>query len=147
MEKERNIIFHDTIHTKCIVLLEMEQLKIVDSISKRCNPHQWMLYYLMVTNVAKTEVMIFSRKPIDTVPLSVKNSIIIPPKNMKVLGVKFSSEPTWDCHINGLIKKARFVIKKLRFLSRFININSMKRIVTSHFFSLLYYAAPVWMTE
>lgn len=39
------------------------------------------------------------------------------------------------------------MIKKLKYLSRFLDINSMKKIVTNHFFGLLYYSAAVWMNK
>jgi len=101
----------------------------------------------MVTNVAKTEVTIFSRKPVDCPPLVVKGATIHPTPHLKVLGIKFSSDLTWDHHIKELTKKAKFVIKKLKYLSRLLDMSSMKKIVTSHFFGLLYYSAAVWMND
>jgi len=53
----------------------------------------------------------------------------------------------WDAHLSTVKKKACFVISKLKFLSRFVCPALMNRVITSHFFGMLYYASTVWMNE
>jgi len=101
----------------------------------------------MKTNVAKTELIYYSRKTINTTPITVKGANISPSKTMKVLGIKFDEHLTWEAQIKDLKRKAMHVINKLKFLSKFINKDIMKRVVTSHFFGMIYYASPVWMNE
>jgi len=38
-------------------------------------------------------------------------------------------------------------IKKLRFLSRLVDREAMRKIVTAHYFGMIYYYSPVWLTE
>jgi len=35
----------------------------------------------------------------------------------------------------------------MKYLSRYVDRNSMKRIITSHYFGMLYYGAAVWLNE
>jgi len=35
----------------------------------------------------------------------------------------------------------------MKFLSKYMDLNSMKRIITSHYFGMLYYGSPVWLNE
>jgi len=43
--------------------------------------------------------------------------------------------------------KARVVLGKMKFLSKYTDIKSMKKIITSHCYGMLYYASPVWLNE
>jgi len=79
--------------------------------------------------------------------LLVNGSEITSKNNLKVLGVKFQYNLNWDTHLNNITGKARAVLSKLEFLSRLIDQESIRRVVTTHFFGLLYYASPVWLTE
>jgi len=102
----------------------------------------------MVTNVSKTELIYFARKPLeDYSPIKVKGEIVTPKKNIKVLGVQFQSDLKWDTHIEKVKNKARIVLGKMKFLSKYMDIKSMKKIITSHYFGMLYYASPVWLNE
>jgi len=101
----------------------------------------------MKTNVTKTELIFYSRKKINTTPITVKGSDIIPSSSMKVLRIKFDNHLTWDTQIKDIKTKAMHVINKLKFLSKFVDKEMMRRVVTSHFFGMIYYASPVWMSE
>jgi len=43
--------------------------------------------------------------------------------------------------------KARVVLGKMKFLSKYMDIKSMKKIIESHYFGMLYYASAVWLNE
>jgi len=102
----------------------------------------------MVTNVAKTELIFFSRKPIeDMSPIIVNGEDVTPKKDMKVLGIQFQTNLQWDKHLEKIKTKARMVLGKLRFISRYLEREQMKKIVTSHYYGMLYYAALVWLSE
>jgi len=60
----------------------------------------------MKTNVTKTELIYFSRKPVEKFTLTVKNQQIIPSKEIKILGIKFDEQLTWESHFKSLKKKA-----------------------------------------
>jgi len=101
----------------------------------------------MVTNVDKTELLYFSRQKIRGPTLTVNNKQVSPSETLKVLGVKFQPDLSWDTHIRETISRLRFIIKKLHFVKKYLTLPEMIKIVTSHFYSVLYYAAPVWLTS
>jgi len=101
----------------------------------------------MKTNVSKTELIFYARKPIEVTPISVKGSSITPANTMKVLGVKFDNALGWDAQIKDIKRKSLNVINKLKYLAKFLDKECMKKIVTSHFFGMVYYASPIWLNE
>jgi len=101
----------------------------------------------MKTNVSKTELIFFSRKNIIAPTITVKNNDIVPSNNLKILGIKFDQDLAWDTHMKEVRRKAMLVINKLKFLSKFLSKDSMKKVVTSHFYGMIYYSSPVWLTE
>lgn len=101
----------------------------------------------MKTNVTKTELSCFSKKSVQTTPIVVKGSNIFPRDGIKILGIKFKKDLSWDDHVNSLRGKAMLANHKLRFLSKLVDKDAMKKIITAHYFGILYYASPVWLTE
>jgi len=100
----------------------------------------------MVTNVSKTKLIYFGRKPImDMEPLEINGDLITPTSTMKVLGVLFDNNMGWNSQLEKVLNKAKIVIKKMNFLRKYVNQDGMKRILTSHFYGLVYYATPVWL--
>jgi len=66
---------------------------------------------------------------------------------MKILGLKFHENLCWDLHFETVKKKAKIVFSKLKYLRRLIDPESMKRILTTHYFGMVYYASQVWLNE
>ncbi len=66
----------------------------------------------MTVNPSKTEFIIFHSKRIESVlnyPLLVDNCKIFPTKNLKILGLYFSSTLDRETHINKAINKANSI--------------------------------------
>jgi len=102
----------------------------------------------MVTNVSKTELIFFSRAKIDDLtPLQVGTDQVIPKKSMKVLGVQFDCDLGWNSHASKLKRKSAMTMRKMRFLSKYIGQEGMKKVITTHMFGMLYYASIVWLNE
>jgi len=101
----------------------------------------------MKTNVSKTELIFFKRQHPVIEQIVVNGCEITSKDCIKVLGTKFQHDLTWDKQIDGAIKKGRAVISKLKFLSRLVDRDSMKKIVTTHFFGMIYYGCQVWLNE
>jgi len=102
------------------------------------------------TNVSQTELIYFSRHELPNSPpppLLVKENNIYPSQTMKVLGVKFQNNLKWDTHVNSLVSKSKVIFAKLRYLSKILNQEGMKKVVTSHFYGMLYYSSQVWLNE
>lgn len=50
-------------------------------------------------------------------------------------------------HFENLTKKVRYRLAKMKFLSKYLDQTSMKRVITSYYFSIIYYGSPVWLAE
>jgi len=104
----------------------------------------------MVTNVAKTELVFFQR-PRSAVKcpesIIVNNEVIIPKDSIKVLGISFDKDLSWKTHFENIAKKAKYTLAKMRFLSKYLDQSSMKKVITSHYFSTIYYGSQVWLGE
>jgi len=108
----------------------------------------YLLSIGMKTNVAKTELIYFSRKNLQVTPsIMVKGEEIKPSNTLKVLGVKFQENLKWDHHIGNILSKSKSVFAKLRYLSRFLNRDGMKKVVTAHFYGMFYYSSQIWLNE
>jgi len=125
----------------------IEEVK--EKIISKMTKHDELLKSIgMVTNVSKTELIYFARKPLEEgTPIVVNGEQVIPKKAMKVLGVYFQNNLQWESHMEKLKNKARLVLSKMKYLSRYVDMNCMKRIITSHYFGMLYYGAAVWLNE
>jgi len=66
---------------------------------------------------------------------------------MKVLGVYFDSKLTWEKHIRHNISKCSSKLAVLRKLRRNFNSEQFKSIITSQYFSQLYYCSEVWLSQ
>lgn len=97
----------------------------------------------MVTNVSKTELAYFSRRPCTAPLLTVENQVVVPIQHIKVLGVHFSNDLTWEYHIANTIKKACPTMLKLKFLDA----KALKKVATSHLYEMFYYGSTVWLNE
>lgn len=106
----------------------MEEAKA--SIISHLNVHNESLKNIsMVTNVAKTELVFFQRqKHAKECPelIMVNNDIIILKNSIKVLGIQFNSDLSWTTHYSNLLKKSRYILAKMKFLSKYLDVNSMK---------------------
>jgi len=102
----------------------------------------------MVTNVNKTELIYFSRSGIhDAVPLKVGQDSVIPQKTIKVLGITFDQDLSWNTHATKIKQKAAMTMRKVKFLGKFVDYQGMKKIITTHLFGMIYYASVVWLSE
>jgi len=54
---------------------------------------------------------------------------------------------SWKTHFENLTKKAKYTLAKMRFLSKYLDQSSMKKVITSHYFSTIYYGSQVWLGE
>jgi len=88
----------------------------------------YLLSIGMRTNVSKTELIYFSRKPLlDAPSILVKGTEIRPSTTMKILGLKFQNNLAWDTQFDSLKKKARLTFAKIRYLSKLIDLDGMKK--------------------
>jgi len=120
-----------------------------DKIKENLTRHDDFLTSIgMVTNVEKTELIYFARTPItDLSPIKIGPKQVIPGKKLKVLGIYFEENLQWKNHVNTLMSKSKHIIAKMRFISKYVDLQAMKKILTSHFFGSMYYGCAVWLNE
>ncbi len=100
----------------------------------------------MKVNPSKTESVIFTKKGTETRSVNINNHLLETKTSMKVLGILFDNNLRWDTQVDSIIKKANSkisVLKKLR--SKFTQ-QQFLQILTSQFFSIIFYCSDVWLT-
>jgi len=103
----------------------------------------WLESLGMVHNLAKTEFIAFGYQG-PPISLTINNLQINQSSNIKILGVQFSSNLSWSCHVNNTIKKYNSLGYTLKYLDKILSRRDHKRIIESHFCSVLFYGSPVW---
>ena len=104
----------------------------------------WLRDSGLIVNESKTELCLFSRAnhiPIDIVI----NNITIRSKNtINVLGITFDSQLKWDTQVSQTIRKAKSALHGIKLIKKFFNKNELKQLLTSNYYSILYYNSEIW---
>jgi len=105
----------------------------------------WLTSSGLKVNLEKTEIVIFHRT--DTAKSSIKiNKIeISTKKQMSVLGVIFDSKLEWSLQVENSVKKARCALQGLRVINKYFTTPERLILITSFFYSRLYYGSQVWL--
>ena len=102
----------------------------------------------MLVNQCKTKEMIvhFGKKTVDSVvPIAINGVNIERVNNFKLLGVVFSSDLSWDNHVQYMLGKAAKQIYCILYLVRArVNQADIVIVYCSLIRSILEYACPVW---
>jgi hypothetical protein len=120
------------------------KLKLEGVVSKHFD---WLKSLGMVVNPSKTEFIVFHPSRTHAIwndPLLVDNCKVFPTKNLKILGIHFSSLLDWDSHIRKMINKANSFIYAFRYLNSRITRSKFISLIHAHFLSKLTYACQVW---
>ena len=67
-------------------------------------------------------------------------------KSINVLGVIFDSKLNWNIHEAKTISKAKRSLFGLKLLKKYFSNQEMRRLLDSHFYSVLFYNANIWLT-
>lgn len=97
----------------------------------------------------KTEAVVFSRKHSDrlTTVVDICGTKITTKEEMKVLGIIFDSCLTWNTHIRETLKKCNSKLGVLKKIRKRFTADQFLQIVTSQYYSQLYYCALVWLGD
>jgi hypothetical protein len=106
---------------------------------------QWMSGSGLAVNIKKTELAIFHRYESGTSSIQIRNQEIKSKPFINVLGIIFDTRLTWDKHVDYCITGARQSLHVLRMVRSFFTEIEMANIITSIYFSKLYYGALVWL--
>ena len=131
----------DTYIPKCnseIRILVDDMEKSLEAITK------WLKKSGLKVNQDKTEVCLFYKTDVVPVTLSVEGVQIISKSTINVLGVLFDSKLQWSSHVDKAVLKANKALNAIKILRKYFNTNELIMLITSNFYSILYYNSEVW---
>ena len=105
---------------------------------------KWLTGSGLKVNEQKTELCHFYRKDTPPVEIIVNDTMIKSMPEMNVLGVLFDSKLTWANHVSKQINKANKALHAIKLIKKYFNQTEILTLLTSNFFSILYYNSEVW---
>ena len=105
----------------------------------------WLKGSGMKVNANKTEFCVFHRNDIQPKMIILDNEQIQSKTTIKVLGVLLDSKLNWFPHVTETIIKCKKTLQAIKLISSFFTIDERLNIITSLFYSKLYYGAEVWL--
>ncbi len=103
----------------------------------------WLESIGMVLNVTKTEAVVFNKSENMSLCLEANGIKFTTQQSMRVLGVTFDSQLKWNLHATKVIAVAKRTLHGLRILRRNMSLKSYLQIITSQFYSKIYYGLPI----
>jgi hypothetical protein len=106
---------------------------------------KWFKDSGLKVNNAKTDLCLFYKN--DTAPITLTLGIeeIRSNKSMNVLGIMFDSKLTWSLQVSSAIMKATKALNAIKLIRRFFTTNEILKLLTSNFYSILYYNSEIWL--
>jgi hypothetical protein len=108
------------------------------------NVANWLKSSGLKVNDSKTEVCIFHRKTKTVVVIELDGCLIKSKQKISKLGMVFDCQLNWDEQINNSIRNANRSLFALKVIKNYFNKNEITDLLTSLFFSQLYYGSEVW---
>ncbi len=99
----------------------------------------------MVVNNAKTELLYSSQRKTSEISISVGEARIESSKNIKALGILLSADLTWYSNLDYSLTRSRHMVHRLKYLRKWLTLQEMVKLVSSQYFSIIYYNAPFWI--
>jgi len=125
-----------------IVSAKDEQQLVEKTKSVLKNHIKWLKDNGMVCNVSKTEVMVMNSSSL--INLDIDGHQITSSNCMKVLGIVFDDALSWTTHVEKTTAKCARMLHGLKHIRRTLNLSQAKQVITSYFFSVLFYGCEVW---
>ena len=104
----------------------------------------WISNSGLKVNVEKTELIIFHKSDTARSSIIVNGVDVHSKKEMSVLGVMFDAKMEWAQQIEKATRKARSALQGLRLLSKFFTTTEKLTLLTTFFYSRLYYGSQIW---
>ena len=105
---------------------------------------KWLRQSGLKVNDSKTEICLFHRKDHPPIKIKIKNVEIETKKQMNVLGITFDSKLQWHNQIQNSIQKSKRALGAINIIRKFFSKEQLLTIITSNFYSILYYNSEVW---
>ena len=104
----------------------------------------WLRDSGMRVNESKTDLCLFHRGDTTPISISINGVNLTSNKTTNILGVIFDSKLTWADHISHAIKCSITALNAIRIIKRFFTKKELLSLVTSNFYSILYYNSEIW---
>ena len=98
-------------------------------------------------NEEKTELCLFYKTEQPTVELTINGKIIRSKKSINVLGIVFDSQMKWNEQVAQAITKSKRALHGIKLIKKYLTKDETKMLLTSNFYSILYYNCEVWLSE
>ena len=72
---------------------------------------------------------------------------ILSKKTINVLGVEFDGKLQWTNQITQAINKSKRALHGIRLIKKYLTKNEVKMLLTSNFYSILYYNCEIWLSR
>ena len=95
-------------------------------------------------NENKTEVCIFHRNTEISIEIIINNANIKTSNTINILGIQFDSCLKWNMQYSKAIKEANSNLYAIKRIAKFFNKEERSTLITSLYFSKLYYGSEVW---
>ena len=100
---------------------------------------KWLTNSGLKVNASKTGLIIFHRTDTAEITITVDGTVVKSEKEMSVLGLTFDSKMEWSSQVERASRKSRSALQGLRLNSRYFNTEEKVTLLTSFFYSRLYY--------
>ena len=105
---------------------------------------KWLTDSGLKVNEQKTELCLFYRKDTPPIVIRINDAEINSTNSMNVLGITFDSKLTWAKHVAKQVAKSNKALQAIKMIRKFFNHTEILMLLTSNFFSVLYYNSEVW---
>ena len=105
----------------------------------------WLRNSGLKVNDAKTELCLFHRKDHAPIEIPVFNTLLTSRSHMNVLGIYFDSKLQWQNQVQSSINKSKQALHAIYIIRKYFNKNQIRAIITSNYYSILYYNSEVWL--
>ena len=113
--------------------------KAIESITK------WLRDSGLSVNKSKTEMCSFHKREMRVFTLIIDGTSIKTQNDMNILGVIFDTRLQWEKQVAGTITRANKALNAIRLIRRYFNTKELLQLLTSNYYSILYYNSEVWM--
>ena len=104
----------------------------------------WLTSSGLKVNETKTELCMFHRNDHPPIEILLNNQNLKSKSSINVLGVLFDSKLNWQSHVEQTITKAKKSLHAIRIIKKYFNKNELLQLVTSNYYSILYYNSEIW---
>ena len=83
----------------------------------------------------------------EIIEISINKKVIKSKKSINVLGVMFDSKLQWSVQVAQAINKSKKALHAIRLVRKYMTKIELKQLITSNFFSVLYYNCEIWLMD